>query len=76
MPRRPGSRRFTMCGRKVMELAHNPPQMPGQGKRTDLDEGLDRQSTKLGRSSDYRVARIARDHPDILDRMKAEQKIP
>lgn len=56
----------------VIARAKNPPRLPGQGRRTDLQLCAD--DTKLQRGSnnaDYLTARIARDRPDILDRMKA-----
>lgn len=41
------------------------------GDRTG--EQVDSINLKSSDTSDYRVARIARDHPDILERMKANE---
>lgn len=41
------------------------------GRGRDRDDNINSNSTTGGTSADYLTARIARDRPDILDRMKA-----
>ena len=49
-----------------------PEPTPGGDRRSEAArENQGSRSTLIGRASDYRVARIARDRPDILARMKA-----
>jgi hypothetical protein len=56
----------------VAERAKNPKTLlDGPGPATREEKSIGSNTTNIGRGVDYLTARIARDRPDILNRMKA-----
>jgi hypothetical protein len=58
--------------RNAQEMAKSPPVLlDGPGPATEQERAIGSVTTNMGRGSDYLTARIARDHPDVLKRMRA-----